>query len=59
MMDLKEIARHFHQKGEEVTPQEVADLLASIANKFRAACPELSDDDEELFRVVLKNTRIQ
>lgn len=58
MMNPQEIARHFRQKGEEVTPDEIRETLASIAAKLRAACPELPDNDEELFKIVLANVTI-
>jgi len=58
-MTPEDIARHFRRKGEEITPDEIRETLASIAAKLRAACPELPSDDEELFRVVLENAIIE
>lgn len=58
MMSPEEIARHFREQGQEVTPNEIREDLHSIANKFRAVCPGLPDDDEELFKVIIANAQI-
>lgn len=59
MMSLKEIAHYFHNKGEEVTPDEIRQTLASIASKFRAIDPTLPDNDDELLRIVVEMIRYE
>lgn len=59
MMSYEEIARHFHRKGEEVTPDEIRQMVASIAAKFRLIDPTLPADDDELMQIILANAKIQ
>jgi hypothetical protein len=58
MMSPEEIARHYRERGEEVTPDEVRTTLASIAAKFRKVDPTLPDDDDELMRIVLTRAKV-
>jgi len=56
-MTPEQIAKHFRDRGHEVTPDEIRQDIASIANKFRAIIPGLPNDDDELLKIVIDNLR--
>lgn len=52
-MTPEQIAAYYRQKGIELTPNEIREILKSIAAKFREVDPNLPENDDELFEKIL------